>query len=161
SLPTQQLTEINSQISTVKGQKADLEARARQLRELLRTGRSVEASDIGNSETMRRLTEQRVALRAQIAEQSSTLMDQHPRMKEWRAQAGELDRQIRAEGDRLVRQLENDAKLSGDRLNELTASLDQVKKIASQTNEQDVQLRALEREAKAQRELLESYLAKY
>ena len=36
-----------------------------------------------------------------------------------------------------------------------------MKKLASQTNEQDVQLRALEREAKTQRDLLESYLAKY
>jgi uncharacterized protein involved in exopolysaccharide biosynthesis len=161
SLPTQQLTEINSQIATVRGQKADLETRARQLREMLRSGRSVDASDVSNSETMRRLNEQRVTLRAQIAEQSTTLLDQHPRMRELRAQAGELDRQILTEGERLVRQLENDAKLAGDRLNQLTASLDQVKKLASATNEQDVQLRALEREAKAQRDLLESYLAKY
>ena len=42
-----------------------------------------------------------------------------------------------------------------------TASLNTVKKQASQTNEQDVQLRALEREAKTERDLLESYLAKY
>ena len=161
SLPTQQLTEINSQIATVRGQKADLETRARQLREMLRSGRSVDASDVANSETIRRLTEQRVTLRAQIAEQSTTLLGQHPRMRELNAQAGELDRQIRAEGERLVRQLENDAKVSGDRLTQLTASLDQVKKLASATNEQDVQLRAIEREAKAQRELLESYLAKY
>ena len=161
SLPTQQLTEINSQIATVRGQKADLETRARQLREMLRSGRSVDASDVSNSETMRRLTEQRVTLRAQIAEQSTTLLGQHPRMRELNAQASELDRQIRTEGERLVRQLENDAKLAGDRLTQLTASLDQVKQLASATNEQDVQLRAIEREAKAQRELLESYLAKY
>jgi succinoglycan biosynthesis transport protein ExoP len=43
----------------------------------------------------------------------------------------------------------------------VTASLDQVKKLASQTNEQDVQLRSLERDAKSQRDLLESYLVKY
>ena len=43
----------------------------------------------------------------------------------------------------------------------LMASLDQLKKQASSNNGQDVQLRALEREAKAQRDLLESYLAKY
>ncbi|HEX3136484.1 MAG TPA: lipopolysaccharide biosynthesis protein, partial [Casimicrobiaceae bacterium] len=43
----------------------------------------------------------------------------------------------------------------------LSASLEQVKKQAGSTNTQDVQLRALEREAKAQRDLLESYLAKY
>ena len=161
SLPTQQLTEINSQISAARGQKADLEARARQLRELVRSGRPVESSDIANSDSMRRLVEQRTALRSQLAEQSSTLLDQHPRIKELRAQIGEVDQQIRTEGERLARQLDNDAKVAGNRLEMLTTSLDQVKKTASQTNEQDVQLRALEREAKTQRDLLESYLVKY
>ena len=42
SLPNQQLTEINSQISAARGQKADLEARARQLRELIRSGKPIE-----------------------------------------------------------------------------------------------------------------------
>jgi uncharacterized protein involved in exopolysaccharide biosynthesis/Mrp family chromosome partitioning ATPase len=161
SLPSQQLTEINSQIAAARGQQADLSARARQLRDLLKSGRSIEASDIANSETMRRLTEQRVALLAQLAEQSATLLGQHPRIKELKAQIAELDRQMHDEGDRLARQLENDAKLAGDRVESLTRSLDQVKKLASRTNEQDVQLRALEREAKTQRDLLESYLAKY
>src|SRR5690349_13001204 len=151
SLPSQQLTEINSQIAAALGQKADLETRAKQLRDLLKSSKAIEASDIANSETMRRLTEQRVALRAQLAEQSSTLLDQHPRIKELRAQTAELDRQMHAEGERLARQLENDAKLAGDRVDTLRQSLDQVKKLASRTNEQDVQLRALEREGKAQR----------
>jgi succinoglycan biosynthesis transport protein ExoP len=161
SLPSQQLTEINSQISAARGQKADLEARAKQLRDLIRSGNPIESSDIANSESMRRLIEQRIALRSQLAEQSTTLMDQHPRIKELKAQIGEVDRQIRTEGERLARQLDNDAKLAGDKLVSLTASLDQVKRLASQSNEQDVQLRALEREAKTQRDLVESYLAKY
>jgi uncharacterized protein involved in exopolysaccharide biosynthesis/Mrp family chromosome partitioning ATPase len=161
SLPNQQLTEINSQISAARGQKADLEARARQLRELLRSGKPIDSSDIANSESMRRLSEQRAALAGQLAEQSSTLLDQHPRIKELRAQIGELDRQMRSEAERLARALDNDAKVAGNRVETLVASLDQVKKVASQTNEQDVELRALEREGKAQRDLLESYLVKY
>ena len=96
-----------------------------------------------------------------MAEQSTTLLDQHPRIKELKAQIAEVDGAIRVEGERLARQLDNDAKVAGDRLQTLTASLDQVKKLASQSNEQDVELRALEREAKTQRDLLESYLAKY
>jgi len=161
SLPNQQLTEINSQIAAARGQKADLEARARQLRDQVRSGKPIESSDITNSESMRRLVDQRVALRSQLAEQSSTLLDQHPRIKELKAQIGELDRQIKVEGERLARQLDNDAAVAGNRLESLTISLDQVKKLASTNNEQDVQLRALEREAKTQRDLLESYLAKY
>src|SRR4029078_7831585 len=106
-------------------------------------------------------SEQRVTLRAQLAEQSSTLLPQHPRIKEMKAQIADLDQQIRAEGDRLVRSLESEAKMSGARLETLTANLDQFKRQTAATSDQDVQLRALEREAKAQRDLFESYLAKY
>jgi uncharacterized protein involved in exopolysaccharide biosynthesis/Mrp family chromosome partitioning ATPase len=160
-LPTQQLTEISSQIAAARGQKADQEARAKQLRSLVRSGNITDSADIANSDSMRRLIDQRVAMSSQLAEQSTTLLGQHPRIKELRAQIAEIDRQIRNEGERLARQLDNDAKVAGERLESLTASLDQVKKLASQTNEQDVQLRALEREAKTQRDLLESYLVKY
>jgi Mrp family chromosome partitioning ATPase len=100
-------------------------------------------------------------LRAQLAEQSSTLLDGHPRIKELKAQLGDLDRQLREEASKISRSLENDARLAVGRVDGLSASLDQLKKQASSNNGQDVQLRALEREAKAQRDLLESYLAKY
>jgi len=161
SLPNQQLTDLNAQIAAARGQQADLQARAQQLRQMIRSGAPIESSDIANSDAMRRLVEQRIALRSQLAEQSTTLLDQHPRIKELKAQIAEVDRQIRSEGERLARQFENDAKLAGDRVDQLRASLDQVKKSASQSNEQDVQLRALEREAKTERDLLESYLVKY
>jgi Mrp family chromosome partitioning ATPase len=110
---------------------------------------------------MRRLSEQRVTLRAQLAEQSSTLLDNHPRIKELKAQLADLDRQIRDEASKISRSLDNDARIAGGRVEAVTASLDQSKKLAASSNGQDVLLRALEREAKAQRDLLESYLAKY
>jgi len=161
SLSAQQLTEINSQVAAARGQKADLEARAKQLRDLMHAGKPIESADIANSESMRRLIEQRNTLRSQLAEQSTTLLDQHPRIKELKAQITEVDREIFREGERLVRQLDNDAKIAGDRVETLTASLDSAKKVAAQTTGQDLQLRALERDAKAERDLLESYLAKY
>ena len=161
SLVGQQLTELSSQVSAARAQKADTEARARQIREALRAGQSLDSSDVTNSELIRRLSEQRVTLRAQLAEQSSTLLPQHPRIKEMRAQIADLDQQIRAEGDRLVRSLESEAKVAGSRLETLSSNLDQFKRQTASTSDQDVQLRALEREAKAQRDLFESYLAKY
>jgi len=161
SLVGQQLTELSSQVSAARAQKADTEARARQIREALRSGQSLDSSDVANSELIRRLSEQRVTLRAQLAEQSSTLLPQHPRIKEMRAQIADLDQQIRAEGDRLVRSLESEAKVAGARLETLSSNLEQFKRQTASTSDQDVQLRALEREAKAQRDLFESYLAKY
>jgi uncharacterized protein involved in exopolysaccharide biosynthesis/Mrp family chromosome partitioning ATPase len=161
TLSNQQMGELNTQLNNARALKSDAEAKARLIREMLQTGKPIEASEILNSELMRRLSEQRVTLRAQLAEQSSTLLDNHPRIKELKAQLADLDRQIRDEAGKISRSLDNDARIAGGRVESLSAGLDQLKKQASSTNSQDVQLRALEREAKAQRDLLESYLAKY
>jgi polysaccharide biosynthesis transport protein len=161
SLSNQQMGELNTQLNNARALKSDAENKARLIREMLQSGRPIEASEVLNSELMRRLSEQRVTLRAQLAEQSSTLLDNHPRIKELRAQLADLDHQIRDEAGKISRSLDNDARIAGGRVESLSGSLDQLKKLASSSNGQDVQLRALEREAKAQRDLLESYLAKY
>jgi len=161
TLSNQQMGEINTQLNNARALKSDAESKARLIKDMLLSGRPIEASEVLNSELVRRLSEQRVTLRAQLAEQSSTLLDGHPRIKELKAQLGDLDRQLRDEASKISRSLENDARLAVGRVDGLSASLDQLKKQASSNNGQDVQLRALEREAKAQRDLLESYLAKY
>lgn len=161
TLSNQQLGELNSQVNNARAAKADAESKARSIREMLQSGRPIEASEVLNSELVRRLAEQRVTLRAQLAEQSSTLLGGHPRIKELKAQIADIDRQIREEASKISRSLENDAKIASARVDGLNGSLDQLKRQATSTNGQDVQLRALEREAKAQRDLLESYLAKY
>ena len=161
TLSNQQMGEVNTQLNNARAIRADAEAKARLIREMLQSGKPIEASEVLNSELMRRLSEQRVTLRAQLAEQSSTLLGNHPRIKELKAQLGDLDTQIRDEAGKISRSLEYDARIAGGRVDSLTASLEQLKKQATSTNGQDVQLRALEREAKAQRDLLETYLAKY
>jgi polysaccharide biosynthesis transport protein len=161
TLSNQQLGELNTQLSNARALKSDAESKARLIREMLQSGKPIESSEIFNSELMRRLAEQRVTLRAQLAEQSSTLLDGHPRIKELKAQLADLDRQLREEASKISRSLDNDARIAGGRVEGLSASLEQLKRQATSTNDQDVELRALEREAKAQRDLLESYLAKY
>jgi uncharacterized protein involved in exopolysaccharide biosynthesis len=162
---------LAGEIDKLRGKVADAEARVEEFRShtnlLVGTynttlsNQQIEASDIVNSELVRRLSEQRGTLRAQLAEQSSQLLGGHPRIKELKAQIGDLDKQIRAEAEKLVRTLENEARIAGARVEASSANLDMVKRQAASTNEQDVQLRALERESKARRDLLESYLAKY
>jgi succinoglycan biosynthesis transport protein ExoP len=161
TLSNQQMGELNTQLNNARALKSDAESKARLIREMLQSGKPIEASEVLNSELTRRLSEQRVTLRAQLAEQSSTLLDNHPRIKELKAQLADLDRQLREEASKLSRSFDSDARIASGRVEGLSASLEQVKKQAGSTNTQDVQLRALEREAKAQRDLLESYLAKY
>jgi uncharacterized protein involved in exopolysaccharide biosynthesis/Mrp family chromosome partitioning ATPase len=161
TLSNQQMGEINTQLNNARTLKSDAETRARLIREMLQGGKPIEASAVLNTDLIRRLSEQRATLCAQLAEQSATLLDGHPRIKELKAQIADYDRQLRDEASKVSRSLENDARIAGGQVDSLTASLDQLKKQATSTNSQDVQLRALEREAKAQRDLLESYLAKY
>jgi uncharacterized protein involved in exopolysaccharide biosynthesis len=161
TLSAQQLGDLNAQLAAARAQKADADAKARLIRKTLQSGEPIEYSDILNSELIRRLSEQRVTLRAQLAEQSSSLLDNHPRIKELKAQIADLDKQIRKEAETMARSLENDSKLADARVESQLAAFDQLKGQAATTNEQDIQLRALERDAKSQRDLLESYLAKY
>ncbi|WP_319798840.1 exopolysaccharide transport family protein [Nitrobacter sp.] len=161
SLSNQQLGEINTQLTNARALKSDAESKARLIRDMLQSGRPIEASEVLNSELIRRLSEQRVTLRAQLAEQSATLLGQHPRIRELRAQLADLDNQLREEAGKISRSLENDARIASGRVENLSNSLDQLKKQATSSNDDDVKLRALEREARAQRDLLESYLAKY
>ncbi len=161
TLSAQQLGDLNAQLAAARAQKADAEAKARLIRDMLKSGQPIESSDILNSELIRRLSEQRVTLRAQLAEQSSSLLDNHPRIKELKAQIADLDQQIRNEAETIARSMENNSKLADAKVAAQLAAFDQLKSQAATTNEDDVQLRALERDAKSQRDLLESYLAKY
>jgi hypothetical protein len=114
-----------------------------------------------NSAIIQRLQEERARVRAQIAELSSTLLAAHPRMLELAAQRQNIERQIRSEATRIVRGLENDAAVAAAREQQISANLDALKRNAATSNGAEVNLRALEREATAQRLLLESYLTRF
>lgn len=161
TLPQQELAEAATQLSQAKTQQADAQAKAQLIRDMIRSGRVFEITEVSNNELIRRLIEQRVTLRAQMALESRTLGSAHPRLKELSAQIGDVEAQIRAAADRTIRGMENDARVAGARVAQLTASLDEQKKRSGEGLENDVQLRALEREAKTLRDQLESYLAKY
>lgn len=161
SLSNQQMGEINTQLNNARALKSDLESKARLIKDMLQGGRPIEATEVLNSDSIRRMSEQRVTLRAQLAEQSSTLLDGHPRIKELKAQLADIDRQLREEASKISRSFENDARLASGRVEGLMNSLEQSKKQAASNNDQDVQLRALERDAKSKRDQLESFLAKY
>ena len=121
SLSNQQMGELNTQLNNARGLKSDAESKARLIREMLQSGKPIEASEVLNSELVRRLSEQRVTLRAQLAEQSSTLLGNHPRIKELKAQLSDLDGQIRDEASKISRSLDNDARIAGGRVESLSA----------------------------------------
>jgi polysaccharide biosynthesis transport protein len=161
TITTQQLSELSTQLASARSRQADLMARARLIRESLRNGRIFEVSEVINNELVRRLLEQRSVLRGQLALEERIYLPQHPRIKELSAQINDLEGQIRSAADRTARSLENDARTSLARVEQLNEDINSQKTVASKANDSEVQLRQLEREAKALRDQLETYLARY
>ena len=161
TIATQQLGEMNTQMSNARSTQTELQSKARMIREALRSGRIFETSEVVNNELVRRLLEQRVTMKTQIALEERSLLPGHPRMKELNAQLNDLEGQIRLAAERTARTMENDAKVAGARVQSIQAEFEGQKRTASSANEHEVQLRALEREARALRENYEQYLAKY
>ncbi|BDV34964.1 GumC family protein [Methylocystis iwaonis] len=160
-ISTQQLGELNNQLSVARGAQADAQAKANLLRDMLRQNRIGEIPDVANNEVMRRIFEQRVALRAQLALESRTLLPQHPRIKELNAQLSDLDMQWRAAAERTAHTLENDARIASARVENLTRALEDQKRVAGAAGSEEVKLRDLERGARLLKDQLEAETAKY
>ena len=162
SLTAQQLSELNSTLIVARTQQAEAQARAQSIRELIRSGGDLSsASDVLNSPLIQRLIEQQATLSRRIAELSPTLLPKHPRMRELVSEMEDMKRQLRAEAEKIAVGLENEARVARARENAVRASLNSLKQEAEQAGTDEVELRALEREARAQRDLLESFLSRY
>lgn len=160
-LTGQQLGEMSSQLSQARAVQAELAGRVKAIKDMIKDGRAFEIPDVANNELIRRTVESRIALRSQLALESRTLLPAHPRIKELTAQVAELDGQIKSAAERIVRTLENDSKIAGSRVESLQAAVTGQSDVVAKGNTSEIQLRALEREAKAQREQLESYLSRF
>ncbi|WP_091713844.1 GumC family protein [Methylobacterium phyllostachyos] len=160
-LNAQQLGELSSQLSAARILKADLVGKVKAIKDLIKDGRAFEIPDVANNEVVRRIVDNRIAVRAQLALESRTLLPAHPRIKELKAQLEDLDAQIKTSAERIVRTMDNDAKIADARVESLQAAVDGQQDVVVRGNSSEIQLRALEREAKAQREQLESYLSRY
>ena len=162
TLNSQELSELNSQIILAAAARSEVEARAASIRQMLaRTGTIAGASDVLNSQLIQRLREQQVRLRRRIADLSTTYLENHPRIVGARRELSDLDNQVRGEVLKVVNGLEQQAKIAAARETSLRNSLNGLKDKASSANVDEVKLRALQREATANRTLLETFLNRY
>ena len=162
TLNAQQLSELNSQLILAAAQKSEAEARARLIKQMLNDKGDIDATpEVLKSELIGRLIEQRVQVQRQLAELSATLLPSHPRIKQLTSELADVRAQIRDEATKIVKGLENESQVASARETSLRNSLNDVKSQASGQSGAEIKLRALEREAKANRDLLESYLARY
>ncbi len=160
-LTAQQLSELSSQLTQARVLRADIAGRVAAIKDLLKDGRAYEITDVANNEMLRRTIETRITVRAQLALESRSLLPGHPRIKDLKAQLADLDAQIKGAAERAVRILENDATIADARVASLQAAVDGQQNVVVKGNASEIELRALERDAKVQREQLEAYQTRY
>ncbi len=157
-----QLTDISTELARVRGERANAEARAESVRAVLKTGGAPDTlSDVVGSQMIQRLKESEAQIQGQISDLSTSLLEGHPRLKGLRSQLVGIRGQIKSETQKILSSLENEAKTAQLRETQLLQQLNTVKANSARAGEDEVGLKALEREATAQRQLLETYLARY
>lgn len=157
-----QLNDISTELARVRGERANAEARAESVRAVLKSGGSPDTlSDVVGSQMIQRLKESEAQIQGQISDLSTSLLEGHPRLKGLRSQLSGIRTQIKAETQKILSSLENEAKTAELRETQLTQQLNKLKADTARAGEDEVGLKALEREAAAQRQLLETYLARY
>jgi capsular exopolysaccharide synthesis family protein len=160
-LDTQQLAQLSTELVLVRSQRAAAEARAAALRGLLAGGNNAEAAaQFSQSPTLLDLQTRELDVKRRMAEASNQYGERHPTMVALRAEAEELANRKELEARNLLQGLLNEARAIRSREAALEASLEQSKGQVARLDDAGVQLRSLEREAAASRQLLETYLAR-
>ncbi|HWU18289.1 MAG TPA: Wzz/FepE/Etk N-terminal domain-containing protein [Devosia sp.] len=162
SLVDQQLSTIATQLSAAQERKNTALSRAAVIRGLLDRGQPIDSlNDVRQSPVIQQLSEEKARLQGEKAQRSATLLSNHPTIQALNAQIAELNNQIVLEGRRVADALEAEAQVEADVEASLQADLTRVKSSASTATQDTVTLDSLQREAKAQRDLLEGYLQRY
>ena len=162
TLTAQDISGLNSQLLLARSATAQAEARLAQVRTLVRSGAdAITASEVLDSPLIQRLREQETELTRRRAEMASDLGPEHPRMAQLEAEAKDLQAKIKTEIDKIVQRLQNEVRIARAQEESLSGQLEQLKTRTGENNEQQIQMRALEREAEANRNLLATLLARY
>lgn len=162
SLLDQQLSDVAKQITDAQERRNTAQSRAALIRSLLESGQPIDSvPDVQNSVVIQQLSQTKGTLQGELAQREATLLPNHPTIKALKAQIGEIQQQINVEARRVVAALEAEARIEADLVTSLQGDLTSAKATASTATTSTVKLDELEREAKAQRDLLESYLLRY
>ncbi|MEM8750913.1 MAG: Wzz/FepE/Etk N-terminal domain-containing protein [Pseudomonadota bacterium] len=161
TLATQELSEISTELGRVRAQLSQAEANAAAVSRALQSGSLDTASRVLQSTLIQRLRERQVTLNGELAELLTTLLPGHPRVQSLQSQISALNTQISEEAEKIQQSLQEEAEVAREREQDLLQRRNQLKSEAGRVGKAQVTLRSLEREADAQRQLLNSYLVRF
>lgn len=162
TLISQQVADLNTQLIVARSERAAAEARLDQIRQMIRAAGSAQAAaDVLGSPTVQELSKQEAEVKRKIAELSQEMGGRHPRLISARAELQDLQSKMASEVSKVVQKLENEAAVARAREAALALSAQQLENRLGEANASEVQLRALEREADANKALLQQFLSRF
>lgn len=161
TLTSQQMAELNNQLIQADMKYAETSARLRQVNQLIKSPQGAGAvSEVIGSSLIQSLRAKEAELQQKIGEMSAEYGDLHPTMIQLRSEMRDLGKNIKREIKNIARGLKNEAAIANTQRTSAQLKLDELKEQVAESNKANVELRALEREAQANRILLETFLSK-
>ena len=161
-LVSQQISALNAQMIVAKTARAEAEARLLQVQQLIRSsGGATSAAEVLQSPIIQALLAQETQVKRKVAELSQEYGDRHPRLIAARAELDDLQGKMAGEVNKVVQALRNEVGVARAREAALSKSLGQMEGSLAQSNSAEVQLHALQREADADKAMLESFLTRF
>ena len=160
TLDTQNLSDLNSQVLAARTNRAALEARAARIESLMKSGGDLNSvAEVQQSPVIQKLKDQEVTLQRNIAEMSVKYLPTNPELIKARAALDDLHQAMAGEVSRIIAGLRNEAEIARRREASIEKQFNDLKKTVGTANSAEVKLRELEREAAADRSLLESFMS--
>ena len=159
----QLLTDYNAQLVVAQIERGKAEARLRQGTASLegKGGAVLSTTEAVNSLLLQSLHQREGEARQRIAESMTTLGPRHPRVIALQNELGDVRQKIREEANRIVQALAGEVESARARDQAIQAKIAELQRQAAASAEAEVQLRELERQVAANKQLYESYLARY
>lgn len=162
TISQQQLAEINSQLIIARAQRAEAEAKFQQVEAISRSGRDVDSvAEVLNSQLISMLRQQESEVQRKYSEMLVEFGPRHPKMLQMHAELEDIKAKVLSEVKKISAGLRNSMDVARAREGSLLSSLRQLEAKNSGNNQDEVQLRALEREATANKALFETFLGRF
>lgn len=158
----QRLGDLHRELVAAQADLAARQARLAQIRALRRRGAPVDSlADVVGAPLIVELRRQEAELERSEAELAGTYGERHPRRQLAAAERARIGERIASEVGRILASLENEVAIAAARVRAIEASLADAQDASGAGLAAEVQLRELEREAAARRQIYESFLQRF
>jgi capsular exopolysaccharide synthesis family protein len=155
----QQLSGLTTQLVLSRSERAEAEARLRQVEQLLQSDTTLAAAaQLLESPVLGQLRTREIEINREIAELSSEYGARHPRMINLQVELESLEDRKRTEIRQIAQRQRDEVQVLRSREATLQSNIERIRSQVAVRNEARVGLEALERDVQADRDLLKTYI---